>query len=479
MMAAASRATALLALILVVLDAGATSSSPAAASRELHARERSVEWTGHPDDPSAAASNTASLNAALAEIRAGGTLVIRDRTYWLAGGVRVAGLVNATLQLDGTLRFSVGRKGWPTEVCEHDANKTCVQKAILISDAVGLTLTSGGAGTVDGNGESWWGYLQYAEHAEDRPKLITIQNATDVLVERWHFRQSAYHTFHADDVARLEIRFCSVDNRANADDSHSIANLEALNTDGFDVSGRDIYIHDSSVWNQDDCFTIVPTDATGINARCTENVLIEDVNASGLGLTVGSIEPTSHHACIKNVTFRRATMHHTYKGIYMKSGNRAHPDPKATAEITDILYENITMEAPEQVPIWIGPAQEADSANACSLAWPELRPLAKCPEPLATVRWTNITLRNVRVRGAKESPGLVFGNKPSPMEGVIFDGVVFEPADPKARPWGDQFYYCDGVRGVATGGTTPMPPCFSREDNTDSNVGFRNSKDMK
>jgi hypothetical protein len=65
------------------------------------------------------------------------------------------------------------------------------------------------------------------------------------------------------------------------------------------------------------------------------------------------------------------------------------------------------------------------------------------------------------------------------MEGVIFDGVVFEPADPKARPWGDHFYYCDGVRGVATGGTTPMPPCFSREDNTDSNVGFRNSKDMK
>ena len=57
------------------------------------------------------------------------------------------------------------------------------------------------------------------------------------------------------------------DNRANADDSHSIANLEALNTDGFDVSGRDIYIHDSSVWNQDDCFTIVPLTRSGINTR--------------------------------------------------------------------------------------------------------------------------------------------------------------------------------------------------------------------
>ena len=37
-------------------------------------------------------------------------------------------------------------------------------------------------------------------------KLLTIYNATDVLVEDWHFRQAAYHTFHADDVARVEIR---------------------------------------------------------------------------------------------------------------------------------------------------------------------------------------------------------------------------------------------------------------------------------
>ena len=73
------------------------------------------------------------------------------------------------------------------------------------------------------------------------------------------------------------------------------------------------------------------------------------------------------------------------KGIYIKSANRAHPDPQATAEITDILYENVTMEAPEQVPIWIGPAQEGDSANACSLFWPEL-PGSKCPAPLGTVQ---------------------------------------------------------------------------------------------
>jgi hypothetical protein len=174
-MLGAGRMTALLALLLVLLDVGATST---------------IEWKGLPDDPAAAINNTALLNTALAELEAGGKLVIPNQTYWLAGGVKVAGLVNATLQLDGTLEFSIGRKGWPTETCEHDSSKTCVQKAILIEDTVGLTLTSSGAGTVDGNGESWWGYVNYLRYAEDRPKLMTIQNATDVLVEHWHFRRA-------------------------------------------------------------------------------------------------------------------------------------------------------------------------------------------------------------------------------------------------------------------------------------------------
>tara|TARA_B110000208_G_C11651170_1_gene388056 strand:+ start:196 stop:777 length:582 start_codon:yes stop_codon:yes gene_type:complete len=188
-------------------------------------------------------------------------------------------------------------------------------------------------------------------------------------------------------------------------------------------------------------------------------VLVEDVNASGLGLTVGVVGPNVNHNCIRNVTFRRARMHHTFKGIYIKSSN-ANTDPNATAEITNVLYEDILIDEPEQVPIWIGPAQEADSDNACSVLWPEV-PLAKCPAPRPTVAWTNITLRNILVKGAKASPGVVFGNADFPMKDVVFDRVVFDPVDAKARPWGDKFYYCKGVEGVAMNGTTPMPPCFA------------------
>jgi len=41
--------------------------------------------------------------------------------------------------------------------------------------------------------------------------------------------------------------------------------------------------HDCDVWNQDDTFAVKANDEN------TENVLIENVRASGVGLTIGSI----------------------------------------------------------------------------------------------------------------------------------------------------------------------------------------------
>jgi len=194
------------------------------------AAKSTIEWKGIPNEASLASNNTLSLNHALASLSPGTVLNIPNETYWLSGGVFASGMVDVTIELDGTFRFSSGREGWPTEDCtKNGEKKQCVKKAMLIENTKGLTLTTsnGGWGTVDGNGESWWGYINYLRFGEDRPKLLTIQNATDILVERWHFRQSAYHTFHADDVARLEIRHCSVENRVNEEDSHGEAASES------------------------------------------------------------------------------------------------------------------------------------------------------------------------------------------------------------------------------------------------------------
>ena len=62
-------------------------------------------------------------------------------------------------------------------------------------------------------------------------------------------------------------------------------------------------------------------------------------------MTIGSI---GGGASVNNVTFRNAYMHNTFKGIYLKFNSEG--------SITNILYENITIDSPNNWPIWIGPA---------------------------------------------------------------------------------------------------------------------------
>ena len=44
--------------------------------------------------------------------------------------------------------------------------------------------------------------------------------------------------------------------RRTDQDHHGIIDLTAFNTDGFDVDGRNVWIHDCTVWDQDDSIAV-------------------------------------------------------------------------------------------------------------------------------------------------------------------------------------------------------------------------------
>ena len=44
--------------------------------------------------------------------------------------------------------------------------------------------------------------------------------------------------------------------RRTDQDHHGIVDLTAFNTDGFDVTGKNVWIHDCIVWDQDDCIAV-------------------------------------------------------------------------------------------------------------------------------------------------------------------------------------------------------------------------------
>lgn len=400
-----------------------------------------------PDDSStdAAWSNGALLNQTLAALAPFDTLLVPNKTFTVMGGIFATGLEHVTIQLDGTLAFSTAWREWPTRPNGD------VLECFELDNIKNVTITSSGTGTFDGQGYKWWGLpgLGYLHHEENRPRLMRLSTVNDVLVENVLLKDSPYWTFYADNIEGLEVRYSTIDARRMNDDGHNIIDLTAFNTDGFDVNGRNVWIHDCTVWNQDDSFCVKGT---------SSDMVFERIEASGLGLTIGSVGSE----VINNITFRDAFMKNTVKGVYMKFR-----DIDSLGVVSNIVYENIVMDSPQQWAIWIGPAQQSDTrrlcaAHPCSICWPEL-PSSTC-KPAALGLYENITLRNITINNPGQSPGVILANETTyPMVNIVFEDVVVN--DPPSKPWGDDYYLCEGVAsGVATGNTWPVPPCF--EDQT-------------
>lgn len=403
-----------------------------------------------------AEKNTEKMNRALAALSPGDTLKVPNNTFLMMGGVYAANLTRATLQIDGTLLWSGDTEAWPTERKHGKVTKMPVI-AMLFEHTVGFTITSSGTGLLDGNGARWWGIpgIGYLERGKNRPPLLTIHDAQDFMLENINFVQAPRFNFQSSALRNATIRNCHVDSRRTSADSHGVIDLTAFNTDGFDVSGNGIHIYNCSVWNQDDTFCVKAN-----QDEPTANVLIENVRASGVGLSVGSI---GAHV-VSNITFRNVIMHHSYKGLYVKFNAKG----KNGGIIRNVTYENIYIDKPESWPIWIGPQQAGIredgkkynpcDGDPCSLCWPKLKSAA-CPGVAALI--DGLTLRNITVNKPRLSPGVIIGDSSIPMRNLVFDDVRF--IDPPADgSFGKNYFHCEGVQsGVAKGSTWPVPPCFT------------------
>lgn len=91
------------------------------------------------------------------------------------------------------------------------------------------------------------GYIQLNEF---RPDLLVMNRTTNVLIEYLIFRDAPLYTLHLVDMNVLTIRYISIVARRSDMDGHGLLDLTAFNTDGIDVSGHNVYIHDADIWNQ-------------------------------------------------------------------------------------------------------------------------------------------------------------------------------------------------------------------------------------
>ena len=288
----------------------------------------------------------------------------------------------------------------------------------------------------------WWGipFVGYLQLQERRPYLFLWNGTTDFTLSHVELHQAPFYTVQMTNVNRVEVHHVTIVNRRTAEPSHSLWDLSAFNTDGIDVAGANVHIHHVDIWTQDDCIAI--KDNLWNENKVTSNITVEHVRASGLGLTIGSIAGTT----VQNITFRHCHLYHTVKGIYLKFRSMPTTTPSPTnsngpirSVIQNVTYHNITMDAPIQWPIWMGPAQQTGGtsrnlchASPCSLCWPSLVPGQSCQaEPSGQYR--NITLSHIFIQfpihrpATWTSPGVILGGTTDdtapPIVGLLLDTV--------------------------------------------------------
>jgi hypothetical protein len=275
--------------------------------------------------------------------------------------------------------------------------------------------------TVDGGGLPWWirKLTGNGTGSDDDPKTpcaFGFHECADVNLRDVHVSNSPSFGVYFSNSRRVVIERSAVTIDTIVDEV--TVPVFALNTDGFDVGGRDILIRDVFVSNADDSIAIKPSWPTGSwrgDMPCTENVTVENSTLIGVGASIGSVHPHYDTTCVRNVVFRDIEMPNTMKGIYIKTDNKTDEQPSDALLISDVLYENVRIDGASWWPIWIGPQQQENDLEVteCRFSYP----LGTNRNCLGARQGnvTNITLRNVSITNSKRAhSGMILGNAGSP-----------------------------------------------------------------
>jgi len=265
-----------------------------------------------------------------------------------------------------------------------------------------------GKGVLDGLGYEWWEREWALENPHKRPHLLKVDDSTNVTVRgiemrnspSWYLNFGGADTVHIDDITIDTVLFKQAPNQSKG---HATATFEGmamsfatsllewhigsradafkalfgarpmlswpsfpLNTDAIDFRGSNFLIENSRIKNYDDA--IVPKPCTASSSgytkdSCTQAITVRNMNITfGVGASIGSVPPAPDHTCVKDVVFEDIDFKYPLKAIYIKTNPCKHLTPEecdaSTGQITDLLYNRISMYNPIWWAVYIGPQQQ-------------------------------------------------------------------------------------------------------------------------
>jgi len=263
----------------------------------------------------------------------GSTILIPSGEFLLNSVVELGG-TDYIVQLDGTitLAFNTKLSGY----------------MITFSNCNGVSLT--GTGKIYGQGNLWRPNGDLSKYPS-RPRLVRFLNSNNCKVNGIQLINAPM--FHL------------VIDGNNNEVWNVVVTADIIGeTDAFDISGENNYIHDVEVTNGDECVTVKTP---------TKNFLAENIICHyTAGCNMGSFGNAPTNAAVSGVYYRNVTMYNSEAGAQIKTY------PNNLGYVSNITYEDFKL-------------VEVDYPMVINLFW---CPHTNCPPSTGTLTISDVTFRN-------------------------------------------------------------------------------------
>lgn len=334
--------------------------------------------------------DTAAIQAAIDDCaKTGGTVRVEGAPIFISGPLTLRSKVTLYVGPGITLAASSDHNDFPEEQQFGELSRRAFLTA---KDATDVVITGGGV--IDGRGSSWW---PHREAGYTRPRLIVFDHCKHIRMENITAQNSPMWQivpYYSDDVVFRNMKV--------------LAPPTSHNTDGIDpFSSSHVVIDHVLIDTGDDNIAIKSgqPNSPGPDAPSTDISITDCTLLHGHGLSIGSEVAGG----VQRVRVERVHFKGTGTGIRIKANRDRGND------IGPLSYNDIDME-------------DVGTAILITEFYPKI-PASIDPAPITrlTPRFHDITISNVRVKGAKEA-AVVVGLPESPILGLRLSNDSIEAA---------------------------------------------------
>ena len=350
---------------------------------------------------------TQALQEAIdAMARSGGGTVRIPPGHHMTGSLSLRDDITLEIEAGATLVGSEDPAHYPLIVSRWEGRHQTTH-APLIGGTGLRNVAITGRGTIDGRGSVWWERYRKRTLDYPRPRLISIAESSNVLIEGVTLLNSPAWTINPVRCENVTVTRVTIVNPADS------PNTDGINPD----SCRYVHISDCHIDVGDDCITIksgIETEAPEKRGPC-ENITITNCTmAHGHG---GVVLGSEMSGGIRNVTISNCIFVGTENGLRIKTRRGR------GGVIEDIRASNIVMRdvlMPFTANLYYSDKRQGDPVVADKYAR---------PVDAGTPRVRRIRFSEIIAEDAHYAAAFLYGLPEMPLEDVSFRDVVIRMAE--------------------------------------------------